>query len=69
MQLSFLYPNSSATVDVRVSNTSQRLVTLQARSVLARTEAVADIFMQSDRSRDHILTVNLVSSLSRRCFP
>jgi len=64
MQLAVLYPNSAATVNIRVTNSSDRIVRLRRRSVLARVDAVAEIFMQTDRSRDHILTVNLVSSLS-----
>jgi len=61
MQLTWLYPNSSATVNIKVSNRSEQVVRLRGRSVLAQTEADAEIVMQTARSRDHILTVNLVS--------
>ena len=61
MQLAWLYPNSAATVNIQVSDTSEQLVTLRGRSVLARTEADAEVIMQTARSRDHILTVNTVS--------
>jgi len=65
MQLSWLYPNSSAAVNIRVANTSdQAFIKLRGGpSLLARVEALAEIYIQTDRSRDHILTVNAVSSV------
>jgi len=64
MQLSWLYPDSAASINIHAPNTSQQIVSVRARSVRARIEAVAEIFMQAPRSRDHILTVNLVSWLN-----
>jgi len=61
MQLSWLYPDSAASVNIHVPNTSQQIVSLRGRSVRTRIEAVAEIFIETPRSRDHILTVNLVS--------
>lgn len=58
-QLAFLYPEAVATLDFHMMNSSRPVFRFRGRNVRVRCEGMAEIYMSTQRSQDHILTVNV----------
>ena len=72
VQLSWLYPDSSATVLLKVSNNTSHhhhhhhelMRVTGGRSVLAGSDVDAEVTVHTARSRDHVISLNAVCNNS-----